>query len=172
MAPGLYEVPSGQSLRSVIDLAGGVGPGHTIRAILLGGAAGTFVGPDALDLPLSFEGARAAKATLGSGVIMVFDETADLVDTLARIAEFFRHESCGQCVPCRVGTIRQQEILGRLRGAQRGGNPSGLPDSVAVFEELSQAMRDASICGLGQTASSAIESAMANLHLFRPGGAQ
>lgn len=168
-APGLYEVPSGQSLRSVIDLAGGVGPGHTIRAVLLGGAAGTFVGPEALDMPLSFEGARAAKATLGSGVIMVFDETADLIDTLARIAAFFRHESCGQCVPCRVGTMRQQEILSRL-GERPAENIR--VSSVAVFEELSQAMRDASICGLGQTASSAIESAVANLHLFRRGGAQ
>ncbi len=85
--------------------------GRAAAGDLLGGAAGTFVGPSALDMPLSFEGARDAKATLGSGVIMVFDETADLRDTLIRIAEFFKHESCGQCVPCRVGTVRQLEIL-------------------------------------------------------------
>ena len=85
-----------------------------IQAILLGGAAGIFVGPRALDLPLTFE-ARAAGATLGSGVVMVFDETTDLVDTLTRIAQFFRDESCGQCVPCRVGTVRQEELLARLR---------------------------------------------------------
>jgi NADH:ubiquinone oxidoreductase subunit F (NADH-binding) len=99
------------SLGDASAAAGGLAPGRALQAVLLGGAAGTFVGPDALDMPLSFEGARAAGATLGSGVVMVFDDTADLHDTLARIAEFFRHESCGQCVPCRVGTVRQQEHL-------------------------------------------------------------
>jgi NADH-quinone oxidoreductase subunit F len=118
---------------------------------LLGGAAVTFVGPSALDMPLSFEGARAANATLGSGVIMVFDDSADLHDTLARIAEFFRHESCGQCVPCRVGTVRQDELL------------KGRSSDNVLIGELGQAMRDASICGLGQTASSAIETAFANV---------
>ena len=73
-----------------------------------------FVGPDALDTPLTFEGTRAIGATLGSGVVMVFDETADMVGTLRRIAAFFRDESCGQCVPCRVGTVRQEELLARL----------------------------------------------------------
>ena len=95
-------------------MAGGVPSGRAIKAILLGGAAGVFVGPDALDMPLTFEATRAAGATLGSGVIMVFDETVDLVDTLRRIARFFRDESCGQCVPCRVGSVRQEELLARL----------------------------------------------------------
>ena len=80
---------------------------------------GVFVGPDALDMPLTFEATRAAGATLGSGVIMVFDETADLVDTLRRIAQFFRDESCGQCVPCRVGSVRQEELLARLAAGSR-----------------------------------------------------
>ena len=152
--PGLYEIECGQTLRAAIDLAGGLRDGRQLQAVLLGGAAGTFVGPQALDMPLSFEGAREAQATLGSGVIMVFDDSADLVDTLARIAEFFRHESCGQCVPCRVGTVRQAEWL-RLQ----------VRDPI-VLSELSQAMRDASICGLGQTAASAIESAFANVPAF------
>ena len=102
--PGVYEVEFGATLRDLIELAGGVPGGRAIRTILLGGAAGVFVGPDALDMPLTFEATRAVGATLGSGVVMVFDETADLVDTLRRIAQFFRDESCGQCVPCRVGT--------------------------------------------------------------------
>lgn len=156
--PGLYEIECGRTLREAIDLAGGVRNGRTLQAILLGGAAGTFVGPSALDMPLSFEGARAANATLGSGVIMVFDDTTDLHDTLARIAEFFRHESCGQCVPCRVGTVRQEEIL---------KNASVLSAAV-VLTELGQAMRDASICGLGQTAYAAVESAIKRLRLYEP----
>src|SRR3954467_5288786 len=113
-APGLYEVEHGTTLRALIDLAGGVRGGRELRAILLGGAAGTFVGPDALDMPLTFEDAREQGTTLGSGVVMLFDDTVDLRDIVVRIAAFFRDESCGQCVPCRVGTVRQEEALHRL----------------------------------------------------------
>ena len=88
---------------------------------------------------------------------MAFDETADMVDTLRRIAQFFRDESCGQCVPCRVGTVRQEELLARLAAAAPLGSRK---DELALLAEIGQAMRDASICGLGQTASSAIESAI------------
>jgi len=160
--PGLYEVTFGCTLRELIDMAGGVPARKRIQAILLGGAAGTFIGPDKLDVPLTFEGTRAIGATLGSGVVMVFDETVDMADILARIAEFFRDESCGQCVPCRIGTIRQDELLARLRSGRTIGSKG---DEFALLKEIGQAMRDASICGLGQTASSAIESAFANLKL-------
>ena len=155
--PGVYEVEFGATLGDLIELAGGVPDGHSIRTILLGGAAGVFVGPDALGMPLTFEATRAAGATLGSGVIMVFDETVDLVDTLRRIAQFFRDESCGQCVPCRVGTVRQEELLARLAA---GSRVRSRDDELTLLREIGQVMRDASICGLGQTASSAIESAL------------
>src|SRR6187402_714370 len=154
---GVYEVEFGATLRDLIELAGGVPGGREIRTILLGGAAGVFVGPGALDMPLTFEATRAAGATLGSGVIMVFDKTTDLVGTLRRIAQFFRDESCGQCVPCRVGTVRQEELLTRLAA---GSRVRSRDEEVALLREIGQAMRDASICGLGQTASSAIESAL------------
>jgi NADH-quinone oxidoreductase subunit F len=88
---------------------------------------------------------------------MIFDETADLVGTLRRIAAFFRDESCGQCVPCRVGTVRQEELLARLADGAGGRSRD---DELVLLREIGQAMRDASICGLGQTASSAIESAL------------
>jgi NADH-quinone oxidoreductase subunit F len=155
--PGTYEVEFGATLRDLIDLAGGVPGGREIRTILLGGAAGVFVGPEVLDTPLTFEATRAIGATLGSGVIMVFDETADLVDTLRRIAQFFRDESCGQCVPCRVGSVRQEELLARLAA---GSRVRPRDEELALLREIGQVMRDASICGLGQTASSAIESAL------------
>jgi NADH-quinone oxidoreductase subunit F len=116
-------------------------------------------------MPLTFEATRAAAATLGSGVIMVFDETADLVDTLRRIAQFFRDESCGQCVPCRVGTVRQEELLARLAAGSHVRPPA---EEVALLREIGQAMRDASICGLGQTASSAIESALRTPDMVAP----
>ena len=134
----------------------------------LGGAAGMFIRGDEPDLPLTFEGARAAGVTLGSGVIMVFDTQADLPDTLLRIAAFFRDESCGQCVPCRVGTVRQQEALLRLASQRPRG---GVEQELALIGEIAQAMRDASICGLGQTAASAIESAIREMHVFAAEGA-
>jgi NADH-quinone oxidoreductase subunit F len=155
--PGTYEVPFGTTLHELLDLAGGVPGRRPIKAVLLGGAAGAFIGPSELDVPLTFEGTRAIGASLGSGVVLVFDETVDLLDIARRIARFFRDESCGQCVPCRVGTVRQEELLARLIG----GRPLGSRETeLALLRDIGQAMRDASICGLGQTASSAIESAL------------
>jgi NADH-quinone oxidoreductase subunit F len=155
--PGLYEYEFGVTLRQVIDAAGGVRGGRPLRAVLLGGAAGSFVGPDALDAPLTFEGMRAIGATLGSGVVLVLDDTADMTALLRRIARFFRDESCGQCVPCRVGTVRQEELLGRLvRGAPLGS----VRTELTLLDDIAAVARDASICGLGQTAVSATASAV------------
>ena len=159
--PGVYELPFGATLRELLELAGGVPEGRTLRAVLLGGAAGAFVRGDELDIPLTFEGTRAAGATLGSGVVLVLDDSVELPGILLRIAEFFREESCGQCVPCRIGTVRQHEALNRLRA--NGRSPDG---DIALLREVGQAMRDASICGLGQTAWNAIESAIDRLGVF------
>ncbi|MEA3215076.1 MAG: NADH-quinone oxidoreductase subunit [Acidimicrobiia bacterium] len=157
--PGVYEVPFGVTARELIDLAGGVS--GTLQAVLLGGAAGTFLGPDQLDMPLTFEAARAAGVTLGSGVVMVLNDSVDLGQFLVRIATFFRHESCGQCVPCRLGTVRQEEVTVRLASGR------GRALDRELLDDLAAAMRDASICGLGQTAPSAIQSAMTTLGAFR-----
>jgi NADH-quinone oxidoreductase subunit F len=158
--PGVYEVPFGTRLDRLLELAGGPLEGRRIQAVLLGGAAGAFVRPDELATPLSFEDVRRVGATLGSGVVLVLDDTVELLPMLARIASFFRDESCGQCVPCRVGTVRQEELVARLaRGRPLGSNEQ----ERRLLAELGQAMRDASICGLGQTASSALESAVAKL---------
>jgi NADH-quinone oxidoreductase subunit F len=162
--PGVYEVPFGVTLRELIELGGGASGSGKLQAVLLGGAAGTFVSPGQLDLQLTFEGARAAGATLGSGVVMLFDDTVDLASILLRIASFFRDESCGQCVPCRVGTVRQEEALQRLA---RGRPIESTAQELVLIREVGQAMRDASICGLGQTASSAVESAMAQFPIFQ-----
>jgi NADH-quinone oxidoreductase subunit F len=160
--PGVYEVPFGATLRDVITLAGGISGTGRLRAVLLGGAAGAFVTPKELDTALTFEATRAIGATLGSGVIMPFDDTVDLRKILLRIASFFRHETCGQCVPCRVGAVRQEETLQRLVNQPR----ASADEDVKLLREMGQAMRDASICGLGQTVSSAIESALNRWSLF------
>jgi NADH-quinone oxidoreductase subunit F len=172
----VYEVPFGTTLRELLDLAGGVAAGRSLQAVLLGGAAGAFVGPDAvlsgdtpnpgLDVPLTFEGATAAGVTLGSGVVLVLDDTVDLAPFLVRIAAFFRHESCGQCVPCRVGTVRQEEVLLRLTSGRPLG---GVETELALLADVGQCMRDASICGLGQTAAAAIASAIQTLGAFGEG---
>jgi NADH-quinone oxidoreductase subunit F len=167
MRPGLYEVDFGATLGDLLALAGGVESERSIQAILLGGAAGVFVSSDQLAMPLTFEGTKAAGATLGSGVVMVFDETVDLAAILLRIARFFRDESCGQCVPCRVGTVRQEELLHRLATNRPNGSRE---DELRLFNDVAQAMRDASICGLGQTAASAIGSAITNLDAFGAAG--
>jgi NADH-quinone oxidoreductase subunit F len=151
--PGLYELELGTPLAELLELAGAEPP----KAVLMGGAAGSFLRPDQLDLPLSFDGAREAGTTLGSGVVIVYGEGADLVGAVLRIAEFFRDESCGQCVPCRIGTVRQEEALHRLASGKTQG------DEVRVLADLTQVMRDASICGLGQTAANAVDSAIHNL---------
>ncbi|HZE03832.1 MAG TPA: NAD(P)H-dependent oxidoreductase subunit E [Solirubrobacteraceae bacterium] len=165
--PGTYEVPFGTTLRELLELAGGVAGGHDLRAILLGGAAGSFVTPGDLDLKLTFEDAREVGTTLGSGVVLVLDDTADLPEMLMTIAGFMRDESCGQCVPCRVGTVRQEEALARLQSGKTRGS---VQDEFELIAEIGQAMRDASICGLGQTASSAVESAIARLEVFNGNG--
>ena len=166
--PGVYEAPLGTRLREVIEMAGGLQPGRTLRAVLLGGAAGTFLRADEIDLRLTHEDTRAAGATLGSGVVMVIDDAVDLRELVLRIATFFRDESCGQCVPCRVGTIRQEEALRRMMAA---GGGHGVANEIALLDDVGAAMKDASICGLGQTAYSAIESAIRRLDLFGGGGA-
>jgi len=155
--PGLYEHEFGATLRQVIDAAGGVRGGRALQAVLLGGAAGSFVGPDALDAPLALEGMRAIGATLGSGVVLVLDDTVDVTRLLERIARFFRDESCGQCVPCRVGTVRQEELLARL---VRGTPVGSVETELALLDDIAAVARDASICGLGQTATAAVSSAV------------
>ncbi|HTT33799.1 MAG TPA: NAD(P)H-dependent oxidoreductase subunit E [Methylomirabilota bacterium] len=161
--PGVYETPFGPTVRDIIEMAGGVGGTGRLQAVLLGGAAGNFISPAELDTPLTFEHTRAIGATLGSGVVMLFDDSVDLKQILLRIAAFFRHETCGQCVPCRVGTVRQEELLQRLVNRHPLGSNG---HEHALLKEMAQAMRDASICGLGQTASSAILSAMDRWSLF------
>ncbi len=158
--PGIYEAQPGATLRELIDRAGGTPDNTPIHSVLVGGAAGSFVRGDEMDIELTPEGARSAGISIGSGVIMVFDETIDMANIVKRIARFFRDESCGQCVPCRVGTVRVEELIERFfkPGADRDAE-------IALFNDLALAMKDASICGLGQTATIAIASTFSRLRM-------
>ena len=153
--PGLYEVPFGVSLRHLLfELAGGLKQGRKLQAVLMGGAAGAFATEKDLDVILSFENLSAAGLPLGSGAVMIFDDSADLRDVLKRLAHFFADESCGKCYPCQLGTQRQYEILHRAAArAAVAGDSERLSDVAGT-------MIDASLCGLGQTAGTAVLSAM------------
>jgi NADH-quinone oxidoreductase subunit F len=152
--PGVYEVPFGVTLRELLEMAGGVPNKKKMQAVLFGGAAGAFATPAHLDVKLTFEDLRAAGLPLGSGVVMVFDETRDMRDSLARLGHFFAHESCGKCYPCQMGSQRQMEILNRIAAGKM------MEGDLARLQDVGWTMTDASLCGLGQTAASAVLSAI------------
>lgn len=152
--PGLYEVPFGVTLRHLLfDLAGGV-EGGELQAVLMGGAAGAFATARHLDVRLSFEDLRAAGLPLGSGVVMVFNQQRSMASVMASLARFFAHESCGKCYPCQMGTQRQYEILQRVAAGR------SQPGDAERLQDVGWTMTDSSLCGLGQTAASAVLSAL------------
>ena len=167
--PGLYEVPFGVTLRELLVMAGGPSIAsldpeslesplkvneRKLQSVLFGGAAGAFATPEHLDVRMTFEDLRAAGLPLGSGVVMVFDDTRDMRDVLKRLGHFFAHESCGKCYPCQMGTQRQREILDRIAEGRV------LEGDLVRLQDVGWTMTDASLCGLGQTAASAVLSAI------------
>jgi len=151
---GVYEVPFGVTLRELLEMAGGVKGGKELKSVLFGGAAGAFATSEHLDVKMTFEDLRNAGLPLGSGVVMVFDETRDMRQVLKSLGHFFAHESCGKCYPCQMGTQRQKEILSRI------ANGNTLKDDLIRLQDVGWTMTDASLCGLGQTAASAVLSAI------------
>jgi NADH-quinone oxidoreductase subunit F len=158
--PGLIEAEMGTTLRTIIEsYGGGVEDGKAFKGALIGGAAGAFVCPDCLDRPMDFDGLRELSAVLGSGAILVLGEDASIVEMLDGILAFFRHESCGQCAPCRAGTRALSTIMRAIRSGE--GRPGDLERMVAIAET----MQAASLCPLGQSVILPIESALQH---FRP----
>jgi NADH:ubiquinone oxidoreductase subunit F (NADH-binding)/NADH:ubiquinone oxidoreductase subunit E len=145
--PGVYCVPMGTTVRQLLDLAGGVSGARPLGAVQPGGASSNFIGPDQLDLPLDFGPLRDAGTMLGSGAMVVMAEGTDLLAAATNVLRFFRDESCGKCVPCRVGSTKAHRILASLLAA--GGGPGDVDGQIT---ELEQVMRRTSICGLGQVA--------------------
>ena len=145
--PGVYCVPMGTTARELLDLAGGVAGGQRLGAIQPGGASSNFIGPGQLDVELDFGTLQEAGSMLGSGAIVVMAEGTDLLAAAVNVLRFFRDESCGKCVPCRVGSAKAHAILDGLLGA--GGGPAGVNGDV---RDLAEVMRRTSICGLGQVA--------------------
>jgi formate dehydrogenase/NADH-quinone oxidoreductase subunit F len=145
--PGVYCVPMGTTARELLDLAGGVDGGRPLGAIQPGGASSNFIGPDKLDVELDFGTLQEAGSMLGSGAIVVMAEGTDLLAAAVNVLRFFRDESCGKCVPCRVGSAKAHVVLDGL--LKSGGGPADVDGEV---RDLAEVMRRTSICGLGQVA--------------------
>ncbi len=145
----------GTTARELLALAGGVSGGRELGAIQPGGASSNFIGPDQLDVELDFGTLQAAGSMLGSGAMVVMAKGTDLLAAAVNVLRFFRDESCGKCVPCRVGSAKSHLMLTDLLA--RGGGPA---DVNADVRELIDVMRRTSICGLGQVALGPVSSVL------------
>ena len=155
--PGLIEVEMGTPLREIIfSFGGGIKEGKRFKAALVGGAAGVFLSEKLLDVPMDFESLKENAAVLGSGAILVMNEDADMVDMLASVIQFFAHESCGQCAPCRIGTHHLLDIISRI---QRG---DGRKEDVDQMLVIADNMLATSLCPLGQSLIMPVKSAVEN----------
>jgi formate dehydrogenase/NADH-quinone oxidoreductase subunit F len=153
--PGVYCVPMGTTARELLELAGDVSGGRPVAAIQPGGASSNFLGPGQLDVELDFGTVRDAGSMLGSGALVVMAQGTDLLAAAVNVLRFFRDESCGKCVPCRVGSSKAHAMLSDLLAS--GGGPDGVSDRVGQLEEV---MRRTSICGLGQVALGPVASVL------------
>jgi len=147
--PGVYCVPMGTTVRGLIDIAGGVLGGAQVGAVQPGGASSNFIGPDKLDLALDFGTLAEAGTMLGSGALVVLAEGTDLLAASTNVLRFFRNESCGKCVPCRVGSTKAHDLL---RGVLDSGSATLDDAQSGRILRLEETMRKTSICGLGQVA--------------------
>jgi NADH:ubiquinone oxidoreductase subunit F (NADH-binding) len=145
--PGLVEIPFGMTLRRVLDeFGGGMAEGSRFKAVQVGGPLGSLFPESKLDIPVCYDLFAAAGAILGHGGIVVYDDTTDMVALARHFMAFAADESCGKCVPCRIGTKRMLELLTKITEGK------GSEDDVRTLERLSGVMASTSLCGLGRTA--------------------
>ena len=156
---GLIEVPMGMTLREIIqDIGGGVPDGKRLKAVQTGGPSGGCIAEEKLDSPVDYESLKNVGSMMGSGGMIVMDETSCMVDVAKYFTEFCMSESCGKCVPCRAGTQQMLRLLEKIAGGQ------STPADLVVLEELCDLVRNTSLCGLGQTAPNGI---LSTLKYFR-----
>jgi NADH-quinone oxidoreductase subunit F len=154
--PGTYEFPIGVQFSELLDAAGGVYRGGELKAFIPGGASAAILGPEHRDLPLDFDQVAKAGSMLGSAAVMVMDESVCLVRATLRLAEFFNHESCGQCTPCREGTNWMELLLEKIEA----GHASEA--EVRVLAEVPDMIAGNSLCALGDAAAGPVRSLVAN----------
>ena len=156
--PGQYEAPIGITGRSLMDLAGGVREGHSLKFWGVGGSSAPLFTPEQLDVPLDYAGVRGAGSMLATRAVMVFDETVSVVRVISRWTDFYQHESCGKCTPCREGTYWMRQIMHRLEAGR------GRPGDVDLLYEIAGNIAGRSFCALGDAAATPIRS---GIELFR-----
>jgi len=145
--PGQYEAPFGITMRELIELSGGIRPGHELKFWVPGGSSTPIFGPDELDVPLDYESVAEAGSMLGTRALQVFDETVSVVRVVTRWTEFYQHESCGKCTPCREGTYWMRQIMLRLEAGR------GLPGDVEKLESIASNIAGRSFCALGDASA-------------------
>ncbi|MBL4701067.1 MAG: SLBB domain-containing protein, partial [Phycisphaeraceae bacterium] len=152
---GLIEVPMGLTLREIVfDIGGGIPDGQDFKAVQTGGPSGGCLPEEHLDMGVDYDSLKTAGSIMGSGGMIVMDQTSNMVDVARFFMEFCMSESCGKCVPCRVGTYQMHELLDRI--AQK----KGTLEDLAKLEELCEVVADTSLCGLGQTAPNPVRSTL------------
>jgi bidirectional [NiFe] hydrogenase diaphorase subunit len=155
---GLIEVPMGTTLRTILfDIGGGI-PNGRFKAAQTGGPSGGCIPEQFLDSPVDYESLAAIGSIMGSGGLIVMDESSCMVDVARFFMEFCMDESCGKCIPCRAGTVEMHDILHRMTRGEAGEH------DLAMLEQLAELLRETSLCGLGQTAPNPV---MSTLRYFR-----
>jgi NADH-quinone oxidoreductase subunit F len=153
--PGNYELPLGTPLRTIVeDCAGGMRWDRPLKAVIPGGASTPMLIPEQLDTPMDFESLEQAGSMLGTGAIIVIEEGTCMVEVARRLMDFFAHESCGQCTPCRMGTQRLKEVLTRIKRGQ------GKPDDLDLLEELCDGILGHTLCPMGDAAVNPVLSSL------------
>ncbi len=153
-SPGNYEIALGTTLREIIEIAGGLRPGRKLTAIQPGGGSSACVFEEHLDWPYDYESLAKAGSMLGSGAIVVFDDTTDFVKAAHNLVRFFAHESCGQCTPCREGGSWMERVLYRLVHGQ------GVPGDYEMLLRISRSITGLNLCPLGDSIEPFLKSVM------------
>jgi NADH oxidoreductase (quinone), F subunit len=148
--PGQFEAPFGITMRELIDMCGGIRDGHQLKFWVPGGSSTPIFTEDELDVPLDYESVGAAGSMLGTRALQVFDETVSVVRVVTRWTEFYQHESCGKCTPCREGTYWMRQIMLRLEAGK------GLPGDVEKLESIASNIAGRSFCALGDAAATPV----------------
>jgi NADH-quinone oxidoreductase subunit F len=157
--PGVYEMPVGTRLRDLIEgPAGGLPPGRTIKAVIPGGLSAPLLRPEETEIPLDFDSLARAGSILGSGAVVVIDETTPILDVLRIVARFYAHESCGKCTPCRIGTAWIHKIVERLAA---GG---GRREDLETIAHAARSMAGRTLCPMGEAAAYPILAIVAKFH--------
>ena len=156
--PGQYEAPLGITGGQLLELAGGIRDGHGLKFWAVGGSSAPLFTPDHLDVPLDYNSVRGAGSMLATRAIMMFDDTVSVVRVISRWTDFYQHESCGKCTPCREGTYWMRQIMHRLEAGK------GQPGDVDLLYEIANNIQGRSFCALGDAAATPIKS---GIELFR-----